>query len=610
MRIIAGLSMAIGMVVLLVALLASGSALARPMDAVCLVPDDYPSIQSALNEQSCSAISLAAGIFGETIIISRTVTIQGQGRDLTIIDGQGWDTVLDIRPGSQVTVTDLAITGGRNTYVGAIAINASELALRNVAITQNIAVGTPVISGKGGAIYLGQGASVTIENASLSDNEALRGGALYVSEGAAVTVTHSMLTGNLGRDYGNRGFGSAIYNDGAVSLIDTEINDSRLGEGTIFNQGLLIIEGGALQRNERSAIANRVGAITTISGTLLSGNDSYRGGALLNYGTARASLNQVTISNNDASDGGHSGCGIYNSGVLTLTRSLLSGNKCEAVRHDGNILAKTVISQSLIMDNRRGLAVNDAGSVLVEDSIIYRNGDSGGVVVGTFGRWGGDLLIRNSTISGNWRGSGGGIYVDYSPDEPGSFQIENSTISLNAAEWRGGGIASHGGLVSMRNVTVYQNFAKDGSGLFSDSPDAVFSMVNTIVANGGPGTDCDWGGYDPAQRKDVFVSLGHNLGGDSSCELTGAGDLPDRDPSLGPLLFKGGLTPIHGPLPGSPGVDAGDDAHCPAVDQGGVSRPVDGDEDQVAHCDIGAVEFEPFTNHIYLPALLKQKETQ
>ncbi len=36
---------------------------------------------------------------------------------------------------------------------------------------------------------------------------------------------------------------------------------------------------------------------------------------------------------------------------------------------------------------------------------------------------------------------------------------------------------------------------------------------------------------------------------------------------------------------GSPAIDAGDDAQCPAVDERGIPRPVG------AHCDIGAFEF-------------------
>jgi hypothetical protein len=57
------------------------------------------------------------------------------------------------------------------------------------------------------------------------------------------------------------------------------------------------------------------------------------------------------------------------------------------------------------------------------------------------------------------------------------------------------------------------------------------------------------------------------------------------DPGLGPFTDDG--IPGHGHfplLPGSPAIDAGNDAACPATDQLGQSR--------VGRCDIGAIEFE------------------
>src|SRR5207247_2178651 len=90
-----------------------------------------------------------------------------------------------------------------------------------------------------------------------------------------------------------------------------------------------------------------------------------------------------------------------------------------------------------------------------------------------------------------------------------------------------------------------------------------------------------------------FVSLGHNISSDGSCELTAAGDLTDTDPKLGPLENNGGLTATQALLPASPAIDAGDDSGCPDTDQRGAPRPVDGNGDGIAACDIGAFELQP-----------------
>lgn len=72
-----------------------------------------------------------------------------------------------------------------------------------------------------------------------------------------------------------------------------------------------------------------------------------------------------------------------------------------------------------------------------------------------------------------------------------------------------------------------------------------------------------------------------------------------QDPLLiGPLA---GLAYGMVPAPNSPAIDVGDDAACPAVDIRGVARPVDGNGDGTAVCDMGAFEVSPLSTRVYLP---------
>jgi hypothetical protein len=79
------------------------------------------------------------------------------------------------------------------------------------------------------------------------------------------------------------------------------------------------------------------------------------------------------------------------------------------------------------------------------------------------------------------------------------------------------------------------------------------------------------------------------------------------DPLLGALAFNGGPTPTLALLAGSPAIDAGIDAGCPATDQRGVARPFDGDGDSTVRCDSGAYEYSPAAEpqKLYLPLVVR-----
>ncbi len=88
----------------------------------------------------------------------------------------------------------------------------------------------------------------------------------------------------------------------------------------------------------------------------------------------------------------------------------------------------------------------------------------------------------------------------------------------------------------------------------------------------------------------MVTSGGGNITDDATCGLTQPGDLQTTDPLLGALADNGGRTRTLLPQAGSPVIDGGVAAGCPAVDQRGLGRPADGDGDAVAVCDSGAVE--------------------
>jgi hypothetical protein len=178
-------------------------------------------------------------------------------------------------------------------------------------------------------------------------------------------------------------------------------------------------------------------------------------------------------------------------------------------------------------------------------------------------------------------GAGGAIFT-----QAITFTMVNSTVSGNTANEAVTAAINGLGLGStITNSTIANNTGTTGAlgGLvWSLGP---VTLRNTILLNntsGGTLQNC----------QGAIASAGRNIDSGTSCGFTGPGDRSGTNPLLGPLKDNGGPTPTHLPLAGSPAVDAGDNTGCPATDQRGLPRPLDGTGGPVV-CDIGAVEVLP-----------------
>ncbi len=209
------------------------------------------------------------------------------------------------------------------------------------------------------------------------------------------------------------------------------------------------------------------------------------------------------------------------------------------------------------------------------------------------------MVLRDSLVSHNRSGEGGGIRVD------SSAEILNSTISGNEVvdgdQTRrpgelygyGGGIDHRGGGdLTIVHSTITRNHALKGGGgvnssqSYTPATDAVAVGTVRIRSSIIAGNTSLEGPRDCRTAAMVLLSTGHTLDGDGSCGTTGATDLAGLDPRLGPLANNGGPTDTHQLLVGSPALDAAAADGCPATDQRGVSRR------QGAGCDIGAFELQ------------------
>ncbi len=255
------------------------------------------------------------------------------------------------------------------------------------------------------------------------------------------------------------------------------------------------------------------------------------------------------------------GGGIYNSGAgMILDRVLVESN---ATPQDGG-------------------GIYNAGNVTLLNSTVRNNnaGRSGGGVFNDSAR---GLTIVKSTISGNTASNAGGGIAN-----SGTATLINATISGNTSmSSSGGGIDTATGTVSLDQVSMTGNTASTFGGGLSVLGGTV-TLRNTILAGNTAGGSKDCSG--------ALISRGHNLIGiNDDCLTLIAGDQAGTegsplDPMLGPLADNGGPTRTHALLIGSPAIDAADNPFCQRDDQRGALRPVDGDTNETALCDIGSYE--------------------
>ena len=284
--------------------------------------------------------------------------------------------------------------------------------------------------------------------------------------------------------------------------------------------------------------------------------------------TGRLLLNDLTISGGKATSGKATdrvrGGGLYNSGFLKLNTCKVKGNWAGSAAIIANVFG------------RGGGLYNHYGDVIIDSCGFSDNiaTHGGGICNRSM------MSISNSTINNNdgrlW--AGGGIHNN------GTLTITGSTISGNNG---GGGIHNDGipnyyATVSINSSTITGN---RGVGLDASTRSPI-EILNTIVRFNGDNLrgNCSRGG---------IRSLGYNLLLPSECGANSdLGDILSENPMLGPLSDNGGPTLTHPLLPGSPAIDAGDQANCPETDQRGYPRPVDGDSDGTIICDIGPYEVQ------------------
>jgi hypothetical protein len=265
--------------------------------------------------------------------------------------------------------------------------------------------------------------SLTLSNCLVSGaySVGVQGGGVFNAAGAYLTLERSTIAGN--RIFGIVTLGAGIFNEGTLTVISSAIAGNSLQSMDELGEGA----GGGIYNSGPAAVA--IIRDSTISGNAIGAAGYGAGAGIYNYGTLNVFASTIEGNSVQAySQQGYAvGGGIYNAGPATLTTvtiSTISGNSAVNSR-DGNRSA--------------------AGGI---------SGPSG------------TLFIRNSTITANQAGMGGGIW--------GAPDIRNTIVAGNISE----------DLVGTPTASGFNLF---GTGPAFDETDLVGDpLLGPLQDNGGP----------------------------------------------------------------------------------------------------------------------------
>ncbi|MHB8522454.1 MAG: choice-of-anchor Q domain-containing protein [Limisphaerales bacterium] len=406
---------------------------------------------------------------------------------------------------------------------------------------------------------------------------------------------------NLALANGKSTNGGAIYNDGGTIIASNCVFASNTAAGPAGDQGadgLYFSENGHAGGNAADALG----------GVLFN-----RGGAF--FARCRFATNSVTGGNGGnggngyggrGGDGGDAGQGlggaVYNTGILSMTDcSMAGGWAAGGAGGDGGTgylpggggrgatgAGGTLYNLGLATFQNCAFASNYArGGNSKQGGMNHYDGYAGPISCG-----GGicnlatNVLVNctfftNTTTGGNG-GNGQMFYIlgngGNGGDAWGGNLYSQGQVAVTNCTFASGGVRA--GTNGMGYTSSLDGSPGSGFGGNVANNSGSFILHNTILSSPSAGAN----GYSQGSS---FTDAGFCLSSDSSVTLDGPGSRAVINPLLGRFANNGGPTMTMALLPGSPAIDAGDNAACPLTDQRGIPRPLP----PGGVCDIGAYEF-------------------
>lgn len=446
---------------------------------------------------------------------------------------------------------------GTITFVESMSINSQITLTGPIILDGNQATNLFTVSSNG---------RFTLINMTLQNGKSGLAGAIQGNGDGKINALGVSFIGNE-----STGSGGAIQTNAALNLLGVNFSGNKAAE----NGGAIDFKGGASET-------------LFIGGSNFAGNIAgEKGGAIALITTSPMQISDSIFSGNIATgaQSDHGGGAIYidnsyEENSITIERTAFNGNLTPggaggAMQIAGDIPV-TVINSSFNANIAGGNARGQGGGIFVREGNLHllKTAFNGNVA---------------SPSPSNVSGQGGAIY-----NLGGTVRAANSSFFLNVAGLGQGGAlynndVTRDAIIELRNVTISGNQASSGGAMLNFNAENQrinrIALWNSIVEVGSTGLGGTCAGDLPQNNGNNLQFPGTACGG----------GITSADPLLEAPFFNGGAIAsllTQALLPGSPAIDAGNNAVCAAApvdgeDQRGDPRP------KGSTCDIGAFEADP-----------------
>lgn len=459
---------------------------------------------------------------------------------------QGLYGILGIGQDSELTIDNITLDGNGTSQCLFISNN-GKVTIGNGATIQNF-----VDSDKenGPPIHMTGGTLNILEGATIKDNSSnVAGGAIQARNGTTVNISGGTFSNN-----------ESIKSDGGFLAAYGELNitGGKFENNKAKNTGGAIIVG----ENSKASIENATfennqastgGAINslndlTIKNSTFTNNQAKYGGAIRS--TKKLTLEEVNFKNNTANSAGGA---LYLQGGAEINNSDFEENK--ATINGGAIYSSKEIEVSSSKFSKN--SAKNSGAIhlkevtevsKITDSLFTENNatEQGGAVWANNS----DINIDKTKFNNNSSGNYGGALC-FNGDK--TFSITNSNVSYNKSDL-GGGIFALGGNLKVENTTIESNNATDtGGGILSLQGISLSLNKVTIKSNTSPSgagvvvgagnvdiKASEFNGNDTGEGGDQDKRLGGGLyiGEDANVNISQNTKFVDNKAGMGGAIFN------------------------------------------------------------------------